>query len=109
MTLDLLPRDWFDIAVLVLLTVLSIWLLVSLALRSSPNHLWTGTDGPYIGDQMQYLGWIQDAGHHVLIGNPFDTKVANGDFLNPFLLVSGALTRLGRLPHPHTLSGSQSR
>ena len=93
--LDLLPRDWFDVAALIVFAVLSIWLLVSLASKSGPNHIWTGTDGPYIGDQMQYLGWIQDAGHHVLIGNPFDTKNASGDFLNPFLLVSGVLTRLG--------------
>jgi hypothetical protein len=44
---------------------------------------------------MQYLGWIQAAGHHILIGNPFDTKPSAGVFLNPFLLVSGLMTRFG--------------
>jgi hypothetical protein len=93
--LELLPRDWFDVAVLVAFAGLSVWLLYFLASRNGPNHLWTGTDGPYIGDQMQYLGWIQDAGHHFLIGNPFNTKRETGDFLNPFLLFSGVLTRFG--------------
>jgi hypothetical protein len=93
--LELLPRDWFDITTLLVFAGLSVWLLAFLVSKTGPNHLWTGTDGPYIGDQMQYLGWIQDAGHHVLIGNPFDTKADSGDFLNPLLLVSAVLTRFG--------------
>ena len=33
--------------------------------------VWTGTDGVYIVDQMQYLAWIKDASHHFLVSNLF--------------------------------------
>jgi len=87
--------DLFDTAVLVTLAGLSLWLLAFLLSKAGPNHIWTGTDGPYIGDQMQYLGWIQDASRHILISNPFNTIPGPADYLNPALVVSGLLVRIG--------------
>ncbi len=75
--------------------VLSMWTAVVLAVERTPQEIWTGTNGPYIGDQMQYLGWIRDSARHVLIGNPFSTTESPHDYLNPGLAISGALVRLG--------------
>lgn len=87
--------DLFDAAVLVILAGLSVWLWAFLLSKVGPDHIWTDTDGPYIGDQMQYLGWIQDASRHVLIANPFDSVPGPADYLNPALVVSGLLVRFG--------------
>ena len=87
--------DLFDVAILVTLAVLSVWLLAFLLARVGPNHVWTGTDGPYIGDQLQYLGWIHDASRHLLIANPFDSVPGAADYLNPALVISGLFVRSG--------------
>lgn len=78
---------------------LSMWLLVTLAWRSRTTGLaWTGTDGPYLGDQMQYLGWVRDASDNLLIGNPFRLERTGEFFVHPGLAVSGVLNRLGLPP-----------
>jgi hypothetical protein len=88
----------FELAVLVAFAGLSIWLLVSLVLQSGPDHVWTGTDGPFIGDQMQFVGWIADASHHLLVSNPFQSSNTAGVYLHPGVLLSGLLVRLGLRP-----------
>jgi len=30
------------------------------------GRVWTGTDGLYLVDQMQYVAWVRDASDHVL-------------------------------------------
>jgi hypothetical protein len=87
--------DPFDAAVLIALAGLSVWLLAFLLSKAGPDHVWTGTAGPYIGDQLQYLGWIQEASRHVLIPNPFDSIPGPADYLNPALIVSGLVERSG--------------
>ncbi len=87
--------DRFDFITLLVFSGLSLWLLIWLASESRPNRIWTGTDGPFIGDQMQYLGWINDAAHHLLIGNPFQSIGTTGYYLHPGLAISGGLVRLG--------------
>jgi hypothetical protein len=87
--------DLFDLAAFAAFIGLSVWVLVLLAARSGPNEIWTGTDGPFIGDQMQYLGWIEDASRHLLIGNPFQSIRGAGVYLHPGLAISGGLARLG--------------
>ena len=87
---------WGDWLILVALTVLSLWLGGAMYLRA--RHLglhWTGTDGPFIGDQMQYLGWIRDAADNLRIGNPFRIEQGPQVFVHPGLAVSGLLTRVG--------------
>jgi hypothetical protein len=87
--------DVFDVGVLVSFLALSSWIVVVLLHRKGPLEVWTGTNGLYIGDQMQFLGWIRDSAAHVLVGNPFDTIDSPHDYLNPGLVISGMLTRLG--------------
>jgi hypothetical protein len=85
--------DWL---ILGTLAVLSMWLGGAMFLRA--RHLglhWTGTDGPFIGDQMQYLGWIRDAADNLRIGNPFRIEHGPELFVHPGLAISGLLTRLG--------------
>ncbi len=56
---------------------------------------WTGTDGYYIVDQMQYLSWIQSAAHHGLISNLFVLRSTPSDYFQPAILISGAVAAVG--------------
>ena len=87
--------DWFDAGVLVALGALGSFTTALLLWRSRGPLVWTGTDGPYLGDQMQYLGWIRDSADHGLIGNPFVLEDRARAFAHPGLLLSGLLARLG--------------
>src|SRR5205807_1668435 len=60
--------------------------------------VWTGTDGFFIVDQMQYLAWIQSASHHLLAGNLFVLRPTASDYFQPAVLISGAITALGVAP-----------
>ena len=62
------------------------------------GRVWTGTDGVYIVDQMQYLAWIKDASKHVLASNLFVLRDTPADYFNPAVVVSGGLTALGMAP-----------
>src|SRR5947209_5569717 len=64
--------DWFELLLLVVFAAASMW-VVALDLHRAVTHglVWTGTDGFYIVDQMQYLAWIQEAAKHVLVSNLF--------------------------------------
>jgi hypothetical protein len=87
--------DWFEVLVLVALTGLASFVAATAAWRARGSLVWTGTDGPFIGDQMQYLGWIRDSAHGVLIGNPFVLDGSHRAFAHPGLMISGVLNRLG--------------
>ena len=87
--------DAFDAVTLVAFAGLSIWLLVILASKNSPTRVWLGTIGTNAGDQMQYLGWIEQAAHHLTISNPFDVKASPADYFQPGLAISGLLVRAG--------------
>ena len=87
--------DLFDLLVLVLFVLLSLWTVFVLLSQQGSDHIWTGTNGPYIGDQMQYLGWIHSSYHHILAGNPFESSGGIRDYLNPALVISGLLVVLG--------------
>jgi hypothetical protein len=90
--------DVFDWVTFLLFAGLSMWVFALLSSKSTPNHIWTGTDGPFIGDQMQYLGWIEDSARHVLISNPFISTPSAANFLQPGIAISGGLVRLGVSP-----------
>jgi hypothetical protein len=67
--------------------------------RAVVNGLvWTGTDGFYIVDQMQYLAWIQSAAHHGLVSNLFVLRSTPADYFQPAIIISGAITALGVPP-----------
>ncbi|MEA2474939.1 MAG: hypothetical protein QOE06_2854 [Thermoleophilaceae bacterium] len=81
------------------LVLLSLWSLAPLAwmLRHAAvtGDTFAGSDGPFAGDQLQYLSWIREAGSEVLAGNEFDLPPSDAVFLHPMHVVSGALWALG--------------
>lgn len=88
--------DRFDVAVAAALAALSMWTVALLVRRGHALGLsWTGADGRYVTDQMQYLGWIRDSAHHVVIGNPYQLEPSDHYFLHPGLAISGLLNRVG--------------
>jgi hypothetical protein len=91
--------DWFELLVLGALAAVSVWVL-GLDLYQVLAHglVWTGTDGIYVVDQMQYLAWIQEASRHVLASNLFVLQPTAIDYFQPAVAISGALTALGVAP-----------
>ena len=59
------------------------------------GSVWTGTDGVYIVDQLQYLAWIRDAANHFLVSNLFVLRDTPADYFQPAVVISGGLTALG--------------
>src|SRR5436305_9567679 len=94
--------DWFELAVLVAFAAVSLWVLgLDVWQVVAHGRVWTGTDGVYIVDQMQYLAWIREASTHVLAANMFVLRPTPADYFQPSVLISGALSALGL---PLTLS-----
>jgi len=91
--------DRFDLAVLAAFACLSVWVL-ALDLWQVVAHgmMWTGTDGVYLVDQMQYLAWIREAARHVLASNLFVLHPTPADYFQPAVAISGGLTALGMAP-----------
>jgi hypothetical protein len=92
-------QDPVELAALGLFGLLSCWVLV-LDLWQVVVHgqVWTGTDGVYITDQMQYLAWIRDAAHHGLASNLFVLHPTVSDYFQPGVEISALLTALGMTP-----------
>jgi hypothetical protein len=89
------PIDTFDLAVVTVFVLVGLWTTLLMWVRSGPDHLWMGTNGRYLGDQMQYLGWIRSSYQVILIGNPFTASGGTRDFLHPGLVLSELLVRVG--------------
>jgi hypothetical protein len=91
--------DRFELAVLVAFAGVSVWVL-ALDLWQVVGHgrVWTGTDGVYLVDQLQYLAWIRDASTHVLASNLFVLRSTPADYFQPAIMISGALSALGVAP-----------
>ncbi len=70
-------------------------LAVLVPLLTKRDRTITGADGLLAADQLQYLTWIRDAAHHVLIGNLFDLAPGDRPFLHPLFVISGALVAIG--------------
>ncbi len=91
--------DRFDLALLALFGALSLWVLALDLWQVVVNgRVWTGTDGVYIVDQLQYLSWIRDASAHVLVSNLFVLRSSPADYFQPAVVISGALSALGMAP-----------
>jgi hypothetical protein len=71
---------------------------VDVVTAASHGRVWTGTDGLYLPDQLQYLAWIRDASKHVLISDLFVLNSTPHDYLQPAIAISGGLTALGVPP-----------
>jgi hypothetical protein len=91
--------DRFDLSLLAVFGALSLWVLaLDLWQVVANGRLWTGTDGVYIVDQLQYLSWIREASEHVLASNLFVLRSSPADYFQPAVAISGALTALGVAP-----------
>jgi hypothetical protein len=91
--------DRGELALLGLFGLLSLW-VIALDLWQMVTHglVWTGTDGFFIVDQMQYLAWIQSASHHLLISNLFVLRGTPSDYFQPAVAISGVIAALGVAP-----------
>jgi hypothetical protein len=91
--------DRFDLGLLAVFGLVSVWVL-ALDLWQVVVHgrTWTGTDGLYLVDQMQYLAWIRDASHHLLASNLFVLHSTPADYFQPAVAISGVLAALGVAP-----------
>jgi hypothetical protein len=91
--------DRFEFSVLGVFAAVSVFVLVIDLWRVLfDGAVWTGTDGVYIVDQMQYLAWIRDASHHFLASNLFVLRDTPADYFQPAVVISGGLTALGLSP-----------
>ena len=91
--------DRFELGVLAVFAGLSLWVLgLDLWQVIAHGRVWTGTDGLYVVDQLQYLAWIQDASHHLLSGNLFVLRSTSTDYFQPAVEISAVLTALGLAP-----------
>ena len=59
---------------------------------------WTGIDGEFPVDQMQYLAWVQDASRHLFVSDLFVVRATPHDYLQPMVAVSGLLVAVGLAP-----------
>ncbi len=90
---------WFELSVLGVFGAVSLWVLaLDLFQVFAHGRVWTGTDGVYVVDQMQYLAWIKSASHHVLSANMFVLRGTPADYLQPAVTISAGLTALGVAP-----------
>jgi hypothetical protein len=88
--------DRFELGVLIVFAAVSVWVLaIDLGRVVFDGATWTGTDGVYIVDQMQYLAWIKDASQHFLVSNLFVLHSTPADYFQPAVVISGGLTALG--------------
>jgi hypothetical protein len=98
-----LPRrarlDRFELILLTLFAAMSMW-VVALDVWQAVVHdrVWTGTDGFFIVDQLQYVAWIQSASQHLLVANLFVLRPTPSDYFQPAVVISGAIVRLGVAP-----------
>lgn len=91
--------NWFEVSTLALFALLSLSVL-TLDLWQVVVHgrLWTGTDGEYAVDQLQYVAWIRDTASHGLVSNLFVLHPTPADYFQPAITISGGLTALGVAP-----------
>lgn len=88
--------DWFEASALGVFALLSVWVLgLDLWRVLAHGAVWTGTDGVYVDDQLQYLAWIRSAAHHFLVSNLFVLRHTPADYFMPAIVVSGGLVALG--------------
>lgn len=91
--------DRFELVLLATFAGVSAWVL-GLDLWQVVVHgrSWTGTDGLYLVDQMQYLAWIRDASHHSFASNLFVLRATPHDYLMPAVAISGGISAFGVAP-----------
>lgn len=88
-----------EAVLLAVFAAVSVWVLAQdLFQVIAHGRVWTGTDGLFIADQMQYLAWIRDASHHGLASDLFVLNQTPHDYLQPAVAISALLTAFGVTP-----------
>ena len=91
--------DAFELSLLALMGALSLWVIASDLVEASVRHVvWTHTDGFFAGDQLQYLAWIRSAAAHGLVSDLYVLRHTPADYLQPAIMISALLVRLGVAP-----------
>lgn len=91
--------DGWEILILAVFAGLSIWVLAyDLWQAAALGHVWTGSDGIYPVDQLQYMAWVRDASHHLLVSDMYVLRPTPHDYLEPLVALAGGLTALGMAP-----------
>jgi hypothetical protein len=91
-----LRLDRFELGLLALMGALSLWIVGSdLVIAHGRSLVWTRTDSFFPVDQLQYLAWIQSSARHGLISDLFVLRRTPADYLQPAIMLSGLLVRLG--------------
>ncbi len=94
-----LRLDRAELALLGAFALISVWVLgLDLWQVVANGRVWTGTDGSYITDQLQYLAWIQSASRHLLVANLFVLHGTPADYFQPAVAISGLLVAFGMSP-----------
>jgi hypothetical protein len=89
--------DWFEVAIFGVFGAVAVWVLALDVYHdvAHNNLVWTGTDGLFLNDQMQYLAWIQDASKHFLASDMFVLRSTPHDYFQPVIVISAGLHALG--------------
>jgi hypothetical protein len=89
--------DWFELAIFGLFAAASVWVLALDVYHdvARSDLVWTGTDGLFLNDQMQYLAWIQDASKHFVASDMFVLRSTPHDYFQPVIVISAGLHALG--------------
>lgn len=91
--------DPVELVVLGLFVLLALWVLApDVYWTFAHDRFWTGTDGIYVEDQLQYLAWVRSAAQHLLVSNMFVLRPTPADYLQPMVAISGGLVALGMAP-----------
>lgn len=92
-------RSWEGPATILLLAALVAWaaapVVYELARAVAHHETFTGADGLFAGDQLQYLSWIRSSGEHWLAADDFTLAGSGNVFLHPMFFISGLLSRAG--------------
>ncbi len=83
------------LALAALAAVSCVSLVLVLVRAVNQGGTWAGGDGLLVTDQLQYLNWLRQAGHHVAVANLYDLAPGPRSFVHPGVLLSGLLDRLG--------------
>src|SRR5437868_6459091 len=86
---------WFEWVTLAAFAAVCCWLVVVNLHYAVHGLVWTGIDGEFPVDQMQFLAWVQDASHHVLTSDLFVLRPTGHVYLQPMFALSGGLVALG--------------
>ena len=86
---------WFEWIILVAFAAVCCWLIFVNLHYAVHGLQWTGIDGEFPVDQMQFLAWIQDASRHVATSDLFVLRPTGHVYLQPMFALSGGLVALG--------------